>query len=219
MMLGLQKNRAPGSSRRSHQHLMNLLLVGSEEVFQNNAAKRFFQGDRFQVVARSSTLLDAIVCLDSKAIDLVLLSHEYRREELDLFAFDARRRGFAGLILHAADAPGNLTETEWQEKSRIQIGDFIIDVSSRRVWIRGVETRCSHMEFELLQFLCRHPGELLSHGTMLESLWGNPASSAHALRVLVHSVRAKIETAAMSRYILTLRNFGYRFIPSPPPLQ
>jgi len=208
MMRGQQKNRAYVSCQRSYQRQVSLLLVGSEEVFQNNDAKRFFQGDRFLVVARSSSLLDAIVCLDSKAIDLVLLSHEYSREELDLFTFDARRRGFAGLILHTADPPGNLTEIEPKENSQIQIGDFLIDVSSRRVWIRGVETRCSHMEFELLQFLCRHPEELLSHGTLLESLWGNPASSAHTLRVLVHSVRAKIETATVPRYILTLRNFG-----------
>jgi DNA-binding winged helix-turn-helix (wHTH) protein len=207
---------ASGRSRRSQP--MNLLLVGSEEVSKRDDVERMCQSDRFEVLARSSSLLEALACLDSRAIDLVLLSREYRFEELTLFALDARRRGFAGLIWHTVDAPETTAVVEPQDNSPIQAGDFFIEIVSHRVWIRGVETQCSPMEFKLLKFLCRHPEELLSHRTLLESLWGNPKNSAHNLRILICGLRAKVETTASPRYIVSLRSFGYRFIPSPQPL-
>ena len=211
--------RKPGSWRRPHRQQMNLLLVGSEDAFKNDIAERLFEGERFRVVARSSALLEALACLESGAIDLVLLSREYREEEVGLFASDARRRGFAGLILRTTDAAGRVPGIEPQDTGPIQIGDFFIEVASHRVWIRGVETQCRPLEFELLRFLCTHPDVLLSQGTLLELLWGNPATSPHSLRVLIRAVRAKIETTTPPRYIGTLRKFGYRFIPSRQPMQ
>jgi DNA-binding NarL/FixJ family response regulator len=40
----------------------------------------------------------------------VLLSREFSTEELSLFAFDAHRRGFAGLILHVASSTAETTD-------------------------------------------------------------------------------------------------------------
>jgi DNA-binding winged helix-turn-helix (wHTH) protein len=203
--------------RAARSRPLNLLLVGSEGVFTEASMKRITHGDRFQVVARSSGLLEAISCLSSGAIDLVLLSREFRDEELTLFSFDARRRGFAGLIWHTDNMREKATEVEPQELDRIQVGDFLIEEYTRRVWIRGIETKCSPMELDLLMFLCKHPEELLSHKTLLELLWDDPGASTHSLRVLIRTVRAKIETTTPPRYIVTQRPFGYRFNPSPPP--
>ena len=202
--------------RRAGQ--VNLLLIGSEDAFKNQASKRLIQGAHLSVVARSSSLLEAIACLESKAIDLVVLSREYREEELKLFTFDARRRGFAGLILQPADMPGPAPGVKEEDDQPIQVGDFFIETSARRVWIRGSETQCKPKEFELLRFLCRHPDELLSYRALLEKLWGDPAASRQNLRGLIRDVRARIETTENPRYILTHRQFGYRFVPSPNPL-
>jgi len=84
-----------------------LLLVGSEHVFKRDVTHRIFSGHQFRIAGRATTLLDALARLESETIDLVLLSCEFREEELSLFVFDARRRGFAGLILHVASAPGD----------------------------------------------------------------------------------------------------------------
>jgi two-component system, NarL family, nitrate/nitrite response regulator NarL len=85
-----------------------LLLVGSEHVFKSDVTHRIFSGHQFRIAGRATTLLDALARLESEAIDLVLLSPEFCEEELSLFVFDARRRGFAGLILHVAAAPGDV---------------------------------------------------------------------------------------------------------------
>ncbi|MGD0731066.1 MAG: winged helix-turn-helix domain-containing protein [Terracidiphilus sp.] len=192
-----------------------MLLVGSEDVFGGAAVIRLIEGRYFRVVARSSALLEAMACLESGTIDVVLLSHKFRQEELNLFAFDARRRGFTGIILHTADVPQRAAEANSDESGSIQVGDFYLNVSSRRLWLRGIEVKCSPLEFELLMFLCKHPEELVSQSLLLEALWNNPATSTHTLRVLIRAVRAKIETTDSPRYIVTHRRFGYRFIPSP----
>ena len=42
--------------------------------------------------------------------------------------------------------------------------------------------------------------------------WRNPTAKQDSLRVLVRGLRAKIESGNIPQYILTERNFGYRFI-------
>jgi len=85
--------------------LSTLLLLGSEEAFKNDVTHRVFFERQFRVAGQSTTLLDGLSRLESEEIDLVLLSREFRDEELSLFAFDAHRRGFFGLILHVASLP------------------------------------------------------------------------------------------------------------------
>jgi len=194
---------------------VNLLLVGSEDAFKNDASRRFLDGLHAQVVARASDLSDAAACLDSGTIDLLLLSNEFREEKLSVFARDVRCRGFAGLMLQSADSPAEIPELEPSKSNAIHVGDFAVDLSTRQFWLRGVETPCTPKEFELLTFLCRHPEEPLSHKTLLAAVWGNPSASPHMLRVLIRSLRVRIESAAAPRYIVTQRQFGYRFDPSP----
>jgi DNA-binding CsgD family transcriptional regulator len=86
--------------------LNRLLLIGSEDAFKSDMTRRVFGGHPFRIAARSTTLLGALGRLESRAIDLVLLSREFSTEELSLFAFDAHRRGFAGLILQVASTTG-----------------------------------------------------------------------------------------------------------------
>jgi DNA-binding winged helix-turn-helix (wHTH) protein len=196
---------------------MNLLLVGSELAFKSDAAERFLDGPHLHVIARASTLSEAAACLESGTIDLFLLSSEFRGGPISLFASDARCRGFSGLILRSADIPQLLSDAESHEMNSMRIGDFMIDVLSRQVWVRGVEILCTPKEFELLRFFCRNPERPIGHKTLLQALWGNPTASPHILRVLVRAVRSKIETSLRPRYIVTKRQFGYQFIPSPQP--
>ena len=79
-----------------------LLLVGNEEDFKGSVTGGIVPGERSSIAGRSSTLLGALEGLHSIAIDIVLLSHKFRDEELALFSADARRSGFSGLILRVA---------------------------------------------------------------------------------------------------------------------
>jgi DNA-binding response OmpR family regulator len=102
------------------------------------------------------------------------------------------------------------------EQQSYHVGDFVIDVAMHRVWVRGMEMHLTPSEFELLQVLAAHQGELVRSTSLCEMFWRNPTAKQDSLRVLVRSLRAKIENGKIPQYILTERNFGYRFNPSMP---
>jgi DNA-binding CsgD family transcriptional regulator len=103
----MQTQPIDGASKRTRRDPQSkLLLIGSEDGFKSDAMHRVLYGHQFQLAGRSPTLLDGLYRVESEEIDLVLLSGEFQEEELSLFTFDARRRGFAGLILHIASLPG-----------------------------------------------------------------------------------------------------------------
>jgi len=104
---------------------------------------------------------------------------------------------------------------EPDEAGPIELGDFSIDVAAHRVSIRGKDIRLTPKEFELLVYLARHSGKVVTHRALLGAIWGpNATEQPEYLRVFVGQLRKKIEPdAAEPRYILTEPWVGYRFEP------
>lgn len=101
------------------------------------------------------------------------------------------------------------------EPTVLQEGDFRVDLESRSVTVSGREIRLTPKEFDLLTYLMKHAGKVLTHRRLLAALWGgNYVEQNEYLRVFVGNLRKKIETDATSpRYILTEPWIGYRFNP------
>jgi len=92
-------------------------------------------------------------------------------------------------------------------------GDLVIDRERFRVVRHGEEVRLTPKEFELLTFLAQRPGQVLTHQTLLKTIWGAHAvNRPEHLRVLVGALRKKIEqNPSAPEYILTEPWVGYRF--------
>ena len=102
------------------------------------------------------------------------------------------------------------------EPTLLQEGDFRVDLESRNVTVGGREIHLTPKEFDLLTYLIRHAGKVLTHRRLLAALWGgNYVEQNEYLRVFVGNLRKKIETDATTpRYILTEPWIGYRFNPT-----
>jgi two-component system KDP operon response regulator KdpE len=100
------------------------------------------------------------------------------------------------------------------EKPVISVGDFHIDLPQHRVIVRGHEVHLTPKQFDLLVALARHPGQVLTHRTLLHAVWGTNADQPEYLRVNIGQLRKKIETGEEPRYILTEPWIGYRFRPT-----
>jgi two-component system KDP operon response regulator KdpE len=98
---------------------------------------------------------------------------------------------------------------------RIEIGDFRIDLETHTVTVRGAAIRLTPKEFDLLTHLARHPGKVITHRSLLASVWGEHSmEQPEYLRVFVGHLRKKLEPeGAPPRYILTEPWVGYRFEP------
>ncbi len=106
--------------------------------------------------------------------------------------------------------------SEKKEETHLEIGDFSIDLSSYKVLVRGAEVHLTPKEFELLTYLVKNHGKVLTHRNLLGAIWGgNFTEQTEYLRVFLGNLRKKIEpNPAKPQYILTEPWVGYRFNPS-----
>ena len=97
----------------------------------------------------------------------------------------------------------------------LEVGDFRIELEDRSVAVKGREVHLTPKEYDLMVYLASHPGKVLTHRTLLTSIWGGEsAEQTEYLRVFVGQLRKKVEPEpAAPRYILTEPWIGYRFDP------
>jgi len=97
----------------------------------------------------------------------------------------------------------------------IEVGDFRIDQDAHTVSVRGREAHLTPKEFDLLVYLARHPGKVLTHRALLTAVWGaNSMEQPEYLRVFIGQLRKKLEPEAGSpKYLQTEPWVGYRFDP------
>lgn len=94
-----------------------------------------------------------------------------------------------------------------------QFGEIEIDLSGHVVRLRGAEVRLSPTEFAFLKQLVSNVNKVVTHRTLLQSIWGPEYSGeAEYLRVYINRLRHKLEAdPANPRYLLTEPGVGYRF--------
>jgi two-component system KDP operon response regulator KdpE len=100
-------------------------------------------------------------------------------------------------------------------QTRIDLGDFHIDLDAHSVVVAGREVRLTPKEFDVLVYMAQHPRKVLTHRAILNAVWGsNSVEQNEYLRVFVGQLRKKLEPDASSpQYILTEPWVGYRFEP------
>ena len=103
-----------------------------------------------------------------------------------------------------------------EEASTLTAGGLTVDPVSRRVAVFGAAITLTALEFELLLFFMRHPGQVLSRGLLLRHVWGRGGGDGSTVTVRVRRLREKIEAdPANPRLITTVWGIGYRFSGSP----
>jgi len=97
-------------------------------------------------------------------------------------------------------------------ESRYEVGDLVVDLKARQVFVGGSEVRLTPIEYKLLSLMARHPGKVLTHKQLLTDVWGPEyIGEMNSLRVFMATLRRKIEKQpAQPRYLLTDQGVGYR---------
>ena len=109
-------------------------------------------------------------------------------------------------------------EAEGDGTARFSFGDIVVDLRRHELYRSGELQSITHREFRLLEYLIRHPGEVLTRDRLLEEAWGHDVQRMtrtvdnHILRLRKH-VEPDPERP---RYIKTVRGAGYLFDPHSP---
>ena len=100
-------------------------------------------------------------------------------------------------------------------KNVLRAGDFRMQLDERKLTIKAKEIRLTPKEYDLMTYLLRHSGKVLTHHMLLGAVWGGDyTEQTEYLRVFIGQLRKKIEAdPASPKYILTEPWIGYRFRP------
>lgn len=94
----------------------------------------------------------------------------------------------------------------------MSVGDLSLDTTTRSVKRDGKEIQLTVKEFALLEYLMRHPNQVLSRDQILDHLWGFDFDTfSNVVDVHLKNLRKKIELSPNDEKILeTIRGVGYR---------
>jgi two-component system response regulator RegX3 len=107
------------------------------------------------------------------------------------------------------------TEPEDVVSSILESGPVRMDVERHVVSVNSSIVSMPLKEFELLEFLLRNSGRVLTRGQLIDRIWGSDyVGDTKTLDVHVKRLRAKIEPSPSApRHLLTVRGLGYKFEP------
>lgn len=152
-------------------------------------------------------------------IPVIILSARDREAEkievLDLGADDYIEKpfGIGELTARIRTALRHRIRREHGETS-IAADGLEIDVIKRLVTRGGTKIHLTPKEYDLVIMLAKHAGRVVTHRTLLTSVWGPAhADDLHYLRVFVGQLRGKIERDATDpKIVRTEPGVGYRFV-------
>jgi two-component system, OmpR family, KDP operon response regulator KdpE len=102
---------------------------------------------------------------------------------------------------------------EDSKAASIRIGDIELDPARREVSKAGNIVHLTPKEFDLLHYLMAHADLPITHGRLLQAIWGPEyGHEVEYLRTFVRQLRKKIEDdSSAPKYLLTDMKIGYRF--------
>ncbi|HEX5948742.1 MAG TPA: response regulator transcription factor [Actinomycetota bacterium] len=103
-----------------------------------------------------------------------------------------------------------------ERPAALRAGDLVMDPATRRVARRDVPIDLTAKEFALLEYLLRHPGEVLSRTQLIEHVWDFAYDGdSNVVDVYVRYLREKVDRPFGSDSIETVRGAGYRLREAP----
>jgi DNA-binding response OmpR family regulator len=90
----------------------------------------------------------------------------------------------------------------------LSVGPVVMARSAREVHVDGEEVELTQREFDLLEFLMRHAGQVVTRDQLLESVWGfRSPGETRTVEVHVAQLRKKLGQVDVIR---TVRGLGYK---------
>ena len=93
----------------------------------------------------------------------------------------------------------------------LEIGDLTLDTTTREVRRAGSAIELTTKEYAILEYLMRHPNQVLTRGMIAEHVWNYDFDNAsNVIDVHIRNLRRKIDDGSSMKLISTIRGAGYR---------
>ena len=137
---------------------------------------------------------------------------EQEARALDAGADDFLAKPFSFMVL-TARLRALLRRGRGERPALLQVGDLRLDPAVHRVWRGEAVVDLTPKQFSLLEFLMRHPDEVLGKSAILDHVWdfaydGHP----NIVEVYVRQLRQRIDEPFGRSSLQTVRLVGYRVV-------
>jgi two-component system, OmpR family, response regulator RegX3 len=108
---------------------------------------------------------------------------------------------------------GNVDDSTQSDASSLTAGRIRMDIERHHVTVNGIAVALPLKEFELLEFLLRNAGRVLTRGQLIDRVWGGDYyGDTKTLDVHIKRLRSKIEDDPANPVLIqTIRGLGYKF--------
>ncbi|HDU0518431.1 TPA: response regulator transcription factor [Listeria monocytogenes] len=178
--------------------LLDIMLPGRDGIEVCREVRKKYDMPIIMVTAKDSEI-DKVIGLELGADDYVTKPFSNR----ELIA-----RVKANLRRHS-QVSSNAAEEE--ENSELEIGSLIIHPDAYVASKRGETIELTHREFELLYYLAKHMGQVMTREHLLQTVWGyDYFGDVRTVDVTVRRLREKIEdNPSHPAWLVTRRGVGY----------
>jgi DNA-binding response OmpR family regulator len=137
---------------------------------------------------------------------------EQEARALDAGADDFLAKPFSFVVL-LARLRALVRRGAGERPATLAVGDLTLDPATHRVTRGDVEVALTPRQFAMLEFLMRHPGEVVSKATILDHVWdlafdGDP----NIVEVYARQLRQRIDLPFGRASLQTVRLAGYRLV-------
>jgi DNA-binding response OmpR family regulator len=95
--------------------------------------------------------------------------------------------------------------------SMLQVGDLVLDTGARKASRAGTEMDLTTKEYAVLEYMMRHPNQVLTRTMIAEHVWSYDFDNAsNVIDVHIRNLRRKIDDPSPTKLIQTVRGSGYR---------
>ncbi|MBD2115843.1 MAG: DNA-binding response regulator [Microcystis wesenbergii TW10] len=109
-----------------------------------------------------------------------------------------------------ARVKARLRRTHAQDLNIFTFEDLTLNCLAREVYRDSQLIELTAKEFDLLEFILRHPRQVLTREQILETVWGYDfMGDSNIIEVYIRALRVKLESANPKRLIHTVRGVGY----------
>jgi len=172
--------------------LLDLTLPGRDGIEILKAIRERGMRTPVLVLTARDTVQDRIVGLDSGADDYLIKP----------FAFAELLARIRALVRRGRVA----------EMPRLAVGDLEVELITRKVTRGGEPIDLTVREFELLEYLLRHQGQVVSRELLARDVWKETARTTpldNVIDVHIARLRRKVDTEQVAKLIHTVRGVGF----------
>jgi two-component system OmpR family response regulator len=160
---------------------------------------------RASEIRTPALILSALGEVDDRVAGLKAGGDDYLAKP---FAFAELSARLEALLRRAGDSGGT------QETTRLNVSDLHMDLLKREVRRGTTRIDLQPREFQLLEFLMRHAGQVVTRTMLLEGVWDYHFDpQTNVIDVHISRLRSKIDRDFSPHLLHTIRGVGYKLDP------